>query len=106
MTQDWASDVKKYAPDADAKVIAGIVRYCGIAVQKKDLSLVSFSDREELARVRANFLKKKLGLAISDDDLKKAIATVGQQMKDAHNKNRVTVYYLLAKQFGKLAEFA
>ena len=36
MTQDWTSDVKKYAPDADAKVIAGIVRYCGIALQKKD----------------------------------------------------------------------
>jgi hypothetical protein len=103
MTQDWASDVKKYAPDADAKVIAGIVRYCGIALQKKDSSLVSFSDREELARVRANFLKKKLGRAMGDDDLNKLI---GQQMKDAHNKNRVTVYYLLAKQFGKLAEFA
>lgn len=59
MAEDWAADVRKYAPDADAKAIAGIVRYCGIALQKRDSSLVSFSDKAELARVRENFLKKK-----------------------------------------------
>lgn len=62
MTEDWAADVKKYAPDADPKVIKGIVRYCGIALQSSDASLVSFTDKEEVARVRENFLKKKLGL--------------------------------------------
>ena len=34
MTTDWAADVKKYVSNADEKVIAGIVRYCGIALQK------------------------------------------------------------------------
>jgi hypothetical protein len=106
MTHDWITDVKKYAPDADATVIAGIVRYCGIALQSKDASLVSFSAKDELARVRENYLKKKLGLSNSDEELNAAIATVGQQMKDAHNKNRVTVYYLLAQHFGKLSMFS
>ena len=63
---DWASDVKKYAPNADDKVIAGIVRHCGIALQKTDSSLVSYSDQAELDRVRNGFLKKKL--ALTDDD--------------------------------------
>ncbi len=105
MAEDWAIDVKKYAPQADAKAIAGIVRYCGIALQNKDSSLVSFSDKDEIARVRENFLKKKLGLTNSDTDLDKAIGAVATTMKDDRTKNRVTVYYLLADRFGKLATF-
>ena len=56
------------------KGIAGIVRYCGIALQKRDSSLVSFADKEEVARVRTNFLRKKLGLTNSDAELDQAIA--------------------------------
>lgn len=106
MAQDWAADVKKFAEDADPKVIEGIVRYCGIALQGRDSSLVSLTDKEEVARVRNNFLKKKLGLTLSDEELDKAIAAVGEQMKGSRQKNRVTVYYLLAKHFGKLSVFA
>lgn len=106
MSEDWASDIKKYASNADDKVIAGIVRYCGIALQKRDSALVSFSDREEVARVRDSFLKKKLGLTAPDAELDKAIAAVGEKLKGDRSKNRVTVYYLLAEHFGKLSEFA
>ena len=41
-------------------MIAGIVRHCGIALQKVDSSLVSFSDQAELDRVKKGFLTKKL----------------------------------------------
>ncbi len=105
MTEDWAVDVKKYVPDADAAAIAGIVRYCGIALQKRDSSLVSFTDEKELERVRTHFLKKKLALTNSDAELDKAIASVGERMKGDRTRNRVTVYYLLAAHFGKLAAF-
>ena len=105
MQQNWAVDVKKYVPNADDKAIAGIVRHCGIALQQKDASLVSFTDKEEVARVRTNFLKKKLGLADSDAELDQAIMAVGDKMKADHTKNRVTVYYLLADHFGKLSTF-
>ncbi|HMA89671.1 MAG TPA: DUF2853 family protein [Burkholderiales bacterium] len=105
MQQNWAADVKKYAANADDKAIAGIVRYCGIALQQRDASLVSFTDKEEVARVRTNFLKKKLGLADSDAELDQAIMAVGDKMKADHTKNRVTVYYLLAEHFGKLSAF-
>ena len=106
MTTDWAADVRKYAPNADEKAIAGIVRYCGIALQKRDSSLVSFGDKEETARVRSNFLKKKLGLTEPDSELDKAIAAVAEKMKADRTRNRVTVYYLLADQFGKLSVFS
>lgn len=106
MATDWAADVKKYAPDADDGVIAGIVRYCGIALRKVDSSLVAFSDKKETDRVRENFLKKKLGLTQADKTLDAAIAKVGETMKADRTKNRVTVYYLLAANFKKLDLFA
>jgi hypothetical protein len=106
MVENWAADVKKYVPNANDRAIAGIVRYCGIALQKRDSSLVSFTDEEEVARVRNNFLKKKLALANSDAELDKAIMLVGDKMKDDRTRNRVTVYYLLADHFGKLSTFS
>ena len=105
MAEDWAADVKKYAPDADPAVIAGIIRYCGIALQKRDSSLVALADREEVVRLRTNFLKKKLGLTNSDAELDAAIKAVGEKMKGDRTKNRVTVCYLLAEHFGKLSTF-
>ena len=41
MAEDWAADVKKYASEADDKAIAGIVRYCGIALQERETLLWS-----------------------------------------------------------------
>jgi outer membrane protein OmpA-like peptidoglycan-associated protein len=105
MPTDWASDVKRYVPDADDGVIAAIVRYCGIALRTRDASLVSFDDPVETDRVRENFCKKKLGLTDPDEVLDGAIAKVGERMSDTTFRNRVTVYYLLAEHFGKLGLF-
>ena len=105
MSADWAVDVLKYNAKADRKAIEGIVRHCGIALRNRDSVLVSFTDPDELKRVRESFLKKTLGLTLADSELNRAIASVGDRMRADHTKNRVTVYYLLAEHFGKLAEF-
>ncbi|QMW22775.1 DUF2853 family protein [Sandaracinobacteroides saxicola] len=105
MAEDWAIDVRKYAPDADDAVIAGIVRYCGIALRTRDASLVSFSDKAETDRVRDGFCRKKLALTEPDEVVDAAIARVGERMAGDPTKNRVTVYYLLAEAFGKLGLF-
>lgn len=103
--QDWLADVLRYAPNANGDAVAGIVRHCGIALRNRDSSMVSFSDPKELGRVRDRFLKKKLALDHSDGELDQAIAGVGNAMKADRTKNRVTVYYLLADHFDKLAMF-
>ncbi len=105
MAHDWAADVKKYAPEADDAAIKGIVRHCGIALQSRDASLVSCTDKSERDRVRDGFMKKKLALTDGDAELDKAIMAVCQQMKAAHDKPRVTFYYLLAEKYGKLGLF-
>ena len=105
MAEDWLADVRKYVADADETVVKAIVRYCGIALQNRDSSLVAFSDAKETDRVRENYLKKKLGLTNSDAELDGAISAVGERMKEDRTKNRVTVYYLLAEHFGLLSVF-
>jgi hypothetical protein len=103
--KDWAAHVKKYAADADDDAIAGIIRYLGIALRNRDSSLVAFSDKDEVARVRTNFLQKKLELPHPEAELDVAIASIGERMKGDRSKNRVTVYYLLADRFNKLGMF-
>lgn len=101
---DWAADVKKYAPKADDAVIAKVVRHCGIALQKRDSSLVSFADPAEVGRVKKGFMTKKLEIT-DEAEQDKLIEAVAAQMKGDRTKNRVTVYYLLAEKAGKLSVF-
>jgi outer membrane protein OmpA-like peptidoglycan-associated protein len=105
MAEDWLADVRKYEPNADEGVVGAIVRYCGIALQSRDSSLVAMSDKKERDLVRENYLKKKLGLTNSDAELDEAVIAVGQRMKEDRTKNRVTVYYLLAEHFGAMNLF-
>ena len=105
MAHDWAADVKKYVSEADESAIKGIVRHCGIALQSRDGSYVSCTDKAERDRVRDSFLKKKLALTDGDADLDKAVMAVCEKMKADRDKSRVTFYYLLAEKYGKLALF-
>ena len=106
MATDWAADVRIYAPKATDEHIKGIVKHCGIALQKADSSLVSCSDKAETDRVINGFMKKKLALTDDDAKLQEGIDAVCAQMKGDRTKNRVTFYYLLAERYGKLDLFA
>jgi Protein of unknown function (DUF2853) len=101
---EYLSDVKKFAPGASEAAVAAIVKYCGIALQKADSSLVSGSDPKELATVRDGFAAKKLGLDAAAADA--GIAKVLEKMKGERQKSRVTFYYLLAEATGTLGKLA
>jgi outer membrane protein OmpA-like peptidoglycan-associated protein len=105
MAERWLDDVRKYVADADENVVGAIVKYCGIALQNRDSSLVAMSDAKERTLVRENYLRKKLGLTSPDAVLDEAVIAVGHMMKADRTKNRVTVYYLLARHFGSLGIF-
>ena len=106
MAHDWSADVKKYVPNANGSAIKGIVKHCGIALQKRDSSFVSCTDKSERDRVRDSFLKKKLGLTQPDVELDKAVMEVCTKMKADHDKSRVAFYYLLAEKYDKLSMFS
>jgi Protein of unknown function (DUF2853) len=101
---DYSADVAKYTSNVDEAAVKSIVKYCGIALQNRDSSLVSGSDPKELATVRDGFAAKKLGLAAAaaDTGMQAALA----KMKDERNKSRVTFYYLLAEATGTLGKLA
>ena len=98
---DYFADVQRYDAGADADVVQKIVRHLGIALRSKDASLVSCSDKSELDRVRDKWCIKKLGetdAGAGDAVVAKVCAT----MKGDRQKSRVTFYYLVAKEMGKL----
>ena len=99
---NYVENVRKFAPDADEGAVNTIVKYLGIALQGRDSSLVSCSDPDELARVGDRYCKKKLGLEMAVADA--AIKATCEQMKDEHNKHRVTFYYLVAEHSGSLSK--
>lgn len=103
MSVNYADDIKRYQPNLNDKAVAAIVKHLGIALQSPDASLVSCSSKDELARVRDSWLKKKLALSDDDAKLDKAISDVCATMKGDTRKSRVTFYYLIAEKFGKLA---
>lgn len=102
---DAHDSVLAYAPHADMAVIDKMAATYRLVLSDRDSALVSASDPAELATVRENFLKKKLGLTDSDADLDQAIQEVLAQMKDGKPNPRLAVYYLLAEKFNKLGVF-
>ncbi len=102
MSAEYNDDVKRYASDLNEKAVGTIVKHLGIALRSRDASLVSCSSKDELARVRDSWLKKKLGVDGDDKALDGAIKEVCETMKGDKSKNRVTFYYLLAAKYNKL----
>ena len=94
------AQLKDLGIDVNDALIEKIVKALGIANQSVDASLVSATDPEELARVKTNFLEKKLGLsdAAANDA---AISEVMEKMKGIKQKSRGAVYYMLTEKFGK-----
>jgi len=100
--EKYLENVKKFDAGADADVVTKIVKHCGIALRNVDSSLVSCSDQAEKDRVRDGFCAKKLGM--DKDTAGAAVDAVCAEMKDEKRKSRVTFYYLLAKNAGKLGD--
>lgn len=101
--------IAKYAADlndkcgvkADMDLLTKVTIGCGPSIYNADAATVSGSDESELATVKNNFIKKKLGVK-SDSDADKAIASVMEQYgRSNRNKYRAVVYYLLAKKLNK-----
>lgn len=97
---------EKYDAKADEAVVMTITKYLGASLNDKDSKYVACGDETERNTVRDNFLKKKLGLKDENDVLDAKVIAVCDEMKAAKQrmKDRVSFYYLLAKNEGKLGD--
>lgn len=85
-------------------LLAKIVKGFGIANNSLDASLVSASDKSELATLKKGFMTKKLGLE-DEGEKDKAVASVMEKMKPFRQKRRGAVCYLLTTELGKESNF-
>ena len=102
----YAEDLKtKCKINPDLALLTKVTIGCGPSIYDADASTVAASDRDELERIKANFLVKKLGLKDGPalmDGINAAAETYG---KSERNKLRAVFYYLLVKHFGKEAAY-
>jgi Protein of unknown function (DUF2853) len=92
--------------DCDLTLLTAVTKGLGPSIYNADSSKVSSSDPEEMARVKNNFLIKKLGLA-DGENLDAAVAAVAEQMGSSNrNKYRAVFYYLLVKNLGQEGFYA
>lgn len=99
----YINDVQGYDADADVTIIRKIVNHCGIALRSRDGKFVACSDEAERQTVRDNWLIKKLGVSGETAELDAKVMAVCETMQKDRMKNRVTFYYLMAKNEGLLA---
>lgn len=100
----YLAKTRDFDADADNETVTKIEKYLGASLKNKDAKYVSCSDESELETIVKGFMKKKLGVDDKDEAMEK-VKAVCATMKPHRMKNRVTFYYLLAKNEGKLGEF-
>ncbi|MEP6344122.1 MAG: 50S ribosomal protein L15 [Maricaulaceae bacterium] len=100
----WENIKTRYDADAPEDVIMTLTKYLGASLSNRDAKYVSCSDEEERSTVRDSFLKKKLGLKDDNEVLDAKVMAVCTEMKPQRMKDRVSFYYLLAKNEGMLKD--
>jgi small subunit ribosomal protein S2 len=95
---------REYDADVDPEVVLKIQKHLGASLSNRDSKYVACSDETELETIAKGFMKKKMGIDDKDAAMEK-VKAVCTEMKPVRMKNRVTFYYLLAKNEGKLGEF-
>jgi len=96
----YSKKLKEIEPNFDAELLRKVTKGLGPSIYKLDAEAIACSDKKETERVRENFLKKKLGLTLPDEELDKAIKEVCEKFGRS-KKYRALVYYLLTKKFNK-----
>ncbi|MES2814308.1 MAG: DUF2853 family protein [Pseudomonadota bacterium] len=102
----YADDLKtKCKVTPDMALLTKVTIGCGPSIYDNDAQTVAASDKDELERIKNNFLIKKLGLKEGSslmDGIGAAVETYG---KSERNKYRAVFYYLLVKHFGREAAY-
>ncbi|AQX18146.1 Protein of unknown function (DUF2853) [Bartonella sp. A1379B] len=92
-------NIKLYDVNPDEAVIERLRCRLTLVMRHQDASLVSTSDQKELERV-VKWAQDVLD--VDKENAQKAVAKVAEMMSGNRKKNRVTFYYLLAKQVNAL----
>lgn len=102
----YADDLKnKCKVTPDMALLTKVTIGCGPSIYDNDAQTVAASDKDELERIKSNFLIKKLGLKDGANLMEGINAAIDTYGKSERNKFRAVFYYLLVKHFGREAAY-
>ncbi|AQS41986.1 MAG: Hypothetical protein BHV28_13020 [Candidatus Tokpelaia hoelldobleri] len=94
------ADIERFDSHPDRGAVERLTHYLLPTIQNHDAQFVATSEEQEVTYVEEKWAQDRLGASASAAH--EAVAHVARQMKDTHNKSRITFYYLVAKKLGKL----
>lgn len=95
----YKAEMGKLGISVDDDLLHGITKSLGPSIYSEDSNKVSCSDPTELARVKNNFMIKKLGLD-DNDSLDDHIKAVCEEMGTSNRRKfRAIFYYLIVQKF-------
>jgi len=103
----YARDLReKCGVEPDMDLLRRVTIACGPAIYDPDAELVAAGDPDERARVKRNFLMRRLGLPDSPELGDAIDAVLDIYGRSEPRKYRAVVYYLLTRHFGRQSAFA
>jgi len=103
----YQAENKKLNLGLSDEYIANVSRSLGPAIYRADTEIVACGDKSELDRIRNNFLKKKLGLDGTNEELDEIINAVCEKLGTSNRrKYRALFYALLAIETKKESIYA
>jgi len=97
------ADVKKYDPNPDEELLRALVANYAIVFRNADSAYVACGQKDELERVKKNFLLNKLKADLTDEEMDRLLKEVCEEIQG--RKLRSTFYYLLTKKLGRRDAF-
>ncbi len=102
----YQAEAGKIGVSVDLDLLTKVTKGLGPSIYNSDSAKVSCGDKQELDRIKANFLIKKLSMGDSDS-LDSTIKEVCDAFGSANrNKYRALFYYMLVKKLGKESTYA
>ena len=99
--KQYQEENKKLGLGLSDELIEKVTKKLGPSIYKADAETISCSSKEELERVKKNFLIKKLGLKESDNLDEILQETCEKLDKSNRKKYRALFYALIVKKLGK-----
>lgn len=95
------AEAKKCGMRVNQELLTKVAKKMGPSLYKADAAKVAFSNKDEMDRVKKNFINKKLGVT-DEAKIEKALNEIKEKFGASNrNKLRALTYYLLVKKFKK-----
>ena len=97
----YMAEAKKSGFRVNEELLTKVAKGLGPSLYKADAEKVAFSNKEEMDRLKKNFLGKKLEVT-DEAKIDKALEEIKEKFGSSNrNKYRALTYYLLVKKFKK-----